>query len=299
MAGRAIYLFEQDDDLSLLPLSARRALDLAGQHLSLQGWRSLALSDRRTLSEMGAYEQVPVVAVLALVSQATPPPAPMEVAGDPPRDSLPDGLSGLLDPARSISIERWASLRSIDRYAIRHLSTPERQEKLRALLDELSAPRPTHLDDRGEARMVDVGAKPVTARRAVASALVAMSPATLTAITDGGAPKGDAFAAARIAGIQASKRTHELIPLCHALALSRVEVRFETRPERGEVLILVTADAIDRTGVEMEAMTAASVAALTLYDMVKGMERDVVIGPIQLERKEGGRTGVWQRGGQP
>jgi cyclic pyranopterin phosphate synthase len=126
-----------------------------------------------------------------------------------------------------------------------------------------------------------------------------MEPAVLAQITEHGAPKGDAFGVARIAGIQGAKRTHELIPLCHGLQLTRVEIRFDLGPEPGVVQILATAEALDRTGVEMEALTGASVAALTLYDMVKGMQRDVVIGPLQLEQKEGGRSGLWRRGDRP
>jgi cyclic pyranopterin phosphate synthase len=298
--GPPLFAFEQTDDLALLPLAARRALDLAGQKLSLQGWQSLPRDQRLALIEAGAQEQVPVVQVRALASNATPPPTPQEARPDPPLDSMLPSLPGLLGPDRTLPPERWASLRALERYAFRHLARPERQAQLWSFFDERCAPpRPTHLDEQGEARMVGVAAKPVTFRRAVASARVTMEPAVLAQITEHGAPKGDAFGVARIAGIQGAKRTHELIPLCHGLQLTRVEIRFDLGPEPGVVQILATAEALDRTGVEMEALTGASVAALTLYDMVKGMQRDVVIGPLQLEQKEGGRSGLWRRGDRP
>jgi cyclic pyranopterin phosphate synthase len=150
----------------------------------------------------------------------------------------------------------------------------------------------THLDARGRAHMVDVGAKAVTRRRAVAVADVAMKPTTLRAIAQGRVAKGDVFAAARLAGIQAAKRTSELIPLCHPLPLDAVAVELEARPP-GAVRITATALIRARTGVEMEALVAAAVAALTVYDMCKSADRGIVIGPIRLLHKSGGRSGTW------
>jgi cyclic pyranopterin phosphate synthase len=148
----------------------------------------------------------------------------------------------------------------------------------------------THLDDRGNARMVDVGDKQVSQRRAVARALVRMSPATAAAVAAGDAPKGDVLGTARIAGIQAAKRTSELIPLCHPLALDQVTVEAEVDAAAGVVTITATARVTARTGVEMEALTAASVAALTVYDMVKGIERGVEIASVVLLEKSGGKA---------
>jgi cyclic pyranopterin monophosphate synthase len=153
----------------------------------------------------------------------------------------------------------------------------------------------THLDERGRARMVDVGAKPVTARRAVARALVRMTPQTAALVAAGDAPKGDVVSTARIAGIQAAKRTGELIPLCHPLALDHVDVEAQIDAEAGTVTLTAEARVSARTGVEMEAMTAASVAALTVYDMVKGIERGVEIASVVLVEKSGGRSGAWRR----
>ncbi|MGZ4202668.1 MAG: cyclic pyranopterin monophosphate synthase MoaC [Thermoleophilaceae bacterium] len=158
------------------------------------------------------------------------------------------------------------------------------------MTDELS-----HLDREGRARMVDVGAKPVTERRAVAEGLVRMEPATAAAVAAGDAPKGDVISTARIAGIQAAKRTAELIPLCHPLPLSYVDVAIEVEPEGGLVKIRAEARTSAQTGVEMEALTACSVAALTVYDMVKGLERGVEIGDLRLVEKSGGKSGHWTR----
>jgi cyclic pyranopterin monophosphate synthase len=152
----------------------------------------------------------------------------------------------------------------------------------------------SHLDESGAARMVDVGAKPATDRRARARALVRMSRETAAAVAAGNAPKGDVVSTARIAGIQAAKRTAELIPLCHPLPLSYVDVTVEVEPDAGLVRVEAEARTTGQTGVEMEAMTACSVAALTVYDMVKGLERGVEIAEVVLVEKTGGRSD-WRR----
>jgi len=147
----------------------------------------------------------------------------------------------------------------------------------------------THLDDEGRARMVDVTAKAATVREAVAAGRVRMQPETLALIQTGGLAKGDVLAVARIAGIMAAKRTDQLIPLCHPLALTSVELDFNV--EQGEVLIEARAKCIGITGVEMEALTAVSVAALTIYDMCKAVDRTMRIEAVRLLRKSGGRSG--------
>jgi cyclic pyranopterin phosphate synthase len=151
--------------------------------------------------------------------------------------------------------------------------------------------KPSHLDEEGAPRMVDVGAKPVTARRAVAAAIVRMRPEVLAALLDAGGPKGDAFVTARLAGIGAAKRTSDLIPLCHPLPLDLVEVTLFPDASDGTVRITAEARATARTGVEMEALTAATIAALTLYDMAKALQRDIVIERVELLEKSGGRSG--------
>jgi cyclic pyranopterin phosphate synthase len=155
--------------------------------------------------------------------------------------------------------------------------------------------RLTHLDEHGDARMVDVSGKPVTERRAVARATVRMAPETARMVAAGDAPKGDVLGVARIAGILAAKRTGELIPLCHPIGLDHVDVDGVVDVEAGTVTITATAGVTARTGVEMEAMTAASVAALTVYDMVKGVERGVAIEQVVLLEKRGGASGTWRR----
>jgi cyclic pyranopterin phosphate synthase len=159
----------------------------------------------------------------------------------------------------------------------------------------MSDDRLTHLDDAGQAQMVDVSDKPPTARRAVARATVIVSPDTARAVHRGDTPKGEVLGTARIAGIQAAKRTAELIPLCHPLALSHVGVDAEVDVERGRITLTTEARTTGPTGVEMEALTAASVAALTVYDMVKGIERGARITDLELLEKSGGRSGEWRR----
>ena len=153
----------------------------------------------------------------------------------------------------------------------------------------------THLDADGTARMVDVGEKEVTARRAVARATVRMTPQTAARVAAGDAPKGDVLGVARIAGIQAAKRTGELIPLCHPIGLDHVEVDGVIDASAGTITLTSVASVSARTGVEMEAMTAVSVAALTVYDMVKGLDKGVEISEVVLLEKSGGRSGLWRR----
>jgi cyclic pyranopterin monophosphate synthase len=150
-----------------------------------------------------------------------------------------------------------------------------------------------HLSESGEVHMVDVGGKDITERVAVAECLVTMSESTSAALFGGDLPKGDALATIRLAGIMGAKRTPDLIPLCHPVAITGVEVRVESHS--GGARIEATVRTRGQTGVEMEAMTAVSVAALTLYDMVKGVEKGVEIGPLRLLTKSGGRSGTWTK----
>ena len=151
----------------------------------------------------------------------------------------------------------------------------------------------THLDDQGRARMVDVGDKAETRRIATAEALVEMSVATRDLMFAGELPKGDVVAVARVAGLMAAKRTAELIPLCHPLRISHASIEIEPVPTGAR--IVATVETVDRTGVEMEAMVAASTAALTVYDMIKGVERGAQISAIRLLHKSGGKSGEWNR----
>ena len=155
----------------------------------------------------------------------------------------------------------------------------------------------THIDEAGDARMVDVGGKPESERRAVAEATLRMSPETAAAIERGDGPKGDVLGPARLAGIGAAKRTGELIPLAHPLPLTFVDVRGTVDAGAGTVHLVAEARCVGRTGVEMEAMAAASVAALTVYDMAKAIERGIEITDVRLLHKSGGKSGEWNRDG--
>jgi cyclic pyranopterin phosphate synthase len=151
----------------------------------------------------------------------------------------------------------------------------------------------THLDPEGRARMVDVGGKEPSDREAVAEAVVTLSDETADALFAGNLPKGDAVAVARLAAVMGAKRTPDLVPLCHPLSIDVIEVDLQRVPEGARVEVTVRNSG--RTGVEMEAMTGAAIGAVTLYDMVKGVERGAEIGPVRLLRKSGGRSGEWQR----
>jgi cyclic pyranopterin phosphate synthase len=153
----------------------------------------------------------------------------------------------------------------------------------------------THLDAQGQAHMVDVGAKTETEREAIAAGRVQMLPETLRLLREGNLPKGDVLGTARVAGIMAAKRTWELIPLCHQLQLTKVSVEFGFNEADAAVEITAGVRCRGQTGVEMEALTAVSVAALTIYDMAKAVERGMVIGDIRLLEKRGGKTGEWRR----
>lgn len=157
----------------------------------------------------------------------------------------------------------------------------------------------SHIDDKGEARMVDVSHKPITARRAVAEGFVAMRPTTLALVETGEASKGDVLGAARIAGIMAAKRTHELIPLCHPLAITKATIDFELAQSPPGIRVTAEIKVSSQTGVEMEALTAVSVACLTLYDMLKAADKSMVIDGIRLIAKDGGKSGVYRAAERP
>jgi cyclic pyranopterin phosphate synthase len=153
----------------------------------------------------------------------------------------------------------------------------------------------THLDASGRVRMVEVGERPATVRRAVAEGFLAMQPATLALVLEDRVPKGDVLAVARVAAIQAAKRTSELVPLCHPIPLTGLEVRIDPAADASGLRLEATARTTAPTGVEMEALTAVQVGLLTLYDMLKAADPAMTIGPVRLLRKEGGRHGLWSR----
>ena len=153
----------------------------------------------------------------------------------------------------------------------------------------------SHLDEKGQARMVDVGEKPETAREAIARGRIEMRPETLRLVLEGGLRKGDVLSTARIAGVMGAKRTADLIPMCHPVQLTSVEVHFEETVSGDGLEVVATASARDRTGVEMEALTAVTVAALTVYDMCKAVDREIAISDVCLVKKTGGKSGTFIR----
>jgi molybdenum cofactor biosynthesis protein MoaC len=293
-----IYGFDEvDERLELLPMAARRALDHAGLRLSREGWGSLSFESRRRLIEAGAERAVDSDLVRQECSRATPAPEAVEPSVDPDGGSVPADISKTLGPDRPLPAATWSALTALDRFALAKAVARGRPERVAAVYDEIVGQTAvsTHLDARGAARMVDVGEKPATLRRAVSRSEVRMSEAAFARLARIDADKGDVIAAARIAGIMGAKRTSDLIPLCHPIALSKVTVDFELDAESSAVRIVATAEAVDRTGVEMESLVAASVAGLTIYDMLKSIDRGMVIGPTTLVEKSGGRSGHYKR----
>jgi cyclic pyranopterin phosphate synthase len=154
----------------------------------------------------------------------------------------------------------------------------------------------THFNQAGQAHMVDVSTKPETLRRAMASGQIRMMPSTFEKVTQGDAKKGDVLGIARLAGIMAAKQTGSLIPLCHPIPLTHVSIDFELDPQHSVVKCVATSETVGRTGVEMEAMTAASIALLTIYDMLKAIDRGMIIESVRLLEKSGGKSGTWSSG---
>jgi cyclic pyranopterin phosphate synthase len=301
-AADGTYSFEAiDATLPFVPVAARRALDAAGLKLSLEGWLSLDLESRRALVAAGRGERVAPDA-FATIDRARPSATPMTPTAEPDRTTPPTEVVAALGPERPLTPARWAALTALDRYALaKYASKPE---KLAHAYDEIAGGvRLSHLTPAGAVHMVDVGRKDATARRATAAARIRTTPEVVAAIDSGSLAKGEVLAAARIAGILAAKRTPDLIPLCHPVQTTRVTIDFALDPTRGEIGLLAAAEAVDRTGVEMEAMVAASVAALTVYDMIKSADRWATIEELRLERKSGGKSGDVarppSRGGDP
>jgi cyclic pyranopterin phosphate synthase len=418
-----VYPFEDiGDELSLLPLAARRALDRAGMRLSIEAYQALNRASRVALAREGAKEVVESEDVQRAIRNAMPPPTRIKPVPDPDPLSPPEQLNHALGPRRAVSPSQWAKLRSLDRYALVHVmrrsiahndpgrldaaadlilkalgkglseppaprvadqetdelppifqrgrwaeldsrpppsrdrgpdpissqgrpapqrrsappprspdprfaeparfaepprspeprfaeprspeprSAPPHRVGLDAPFDSPSPARPhaghaisNHLTQSGEIHMVDVGDKAVTHRRATATGIVTMSRETAVRLSKHDTPKGEVLATARVAGVMAAKRTSELIPLCHSIALTRVEILIDVEVATGLVTVSAAVEAHDRTGVEMEALTAVSVTCLTIYDMLKGIDRDLTIGEIRLLTKSGGRTGDYRR----
>lgn len=292
-----VYAFEEiDDSLKLLPLCARRALDGAETKVSLATWQQLPPGTRRDLCEMGSTPALNPAAVRELLDRARIEREPI-TAAEPDAHEVPPSVHAMLTPGQLLSAATWNALGPLDRYALAKIAGRGRVERfVRAYAEIVGASGlSSHLAATGEVRMVDVGAKPPTLRRALAESGVSMSEQAFAALAGQNTEKGDVLATARIAGIMAAKKTADLIPLCHPLSLVRCELRLELVPSDRRVVVRAEVEVIDRTGVEMEAMVAASTAALTIYDMLKGIDRAMLVGPTRLLEKSGGKSGDFRR----
>jgi cyclic pyranopterin phosphate synthase len=295
-----VKLFEFDGvdaGFELVPLAARRALDHAGRKLSLEGYRSLPLAARQTLARLGSVAEVDVADVIAIAERGNPPPEAIEPTSDPVAAAPDAAISSAFGSARPIPAGSWSALHPLERYALAKVAlgkNPERREQAYREIIGQSA-FSSHVAPDGGVRMVGVGDKQPSLRRAEAQSRISMNAEAFERANQHSAPKGDVLGTARVAAIMAAKRTSELIPLCHPLSLTRIDVKLSLDPSSRAIDVVVTVECFDRTGVEMEALTAASVAALTVYDMLKSIDRGMEIGPTRLTQKSGGRSGDYRR----
>ena len=293
-----LYSFDGvDAALDLLPLAARRALDHAGRKLSLEGFRSLSLAEREELTSLGSRDRVDVARVSALALAGKPSAEPMPPVLDPTPVAPDDAVVAAFGSARPIPAGSWSALSPLDRYALAKVAHGKNAERLAQAYAEIigQSAFSSHVAPGGGVRMVGVGGKQPSLRRAEAESRVSMNAEAFERVSNHSAPKGDVLGTARVAAIMAAKRTAELIPLCHPLSLTKVDVQLSLDPAAYAVDVAVVVECFDRTGVEMEALTAASVAALTVYDMLKAFDRAMEIGPTRLTQKSGGRSGDYQR----
>jgi len=291
-----LYSFDGvDATLDLLPLAARRALDVAGLKVSLETWRALPLAARQLIVQSGSGPAVDAARVEAALGAQ--PVQRIERSTEPSMSVVPAELATALGGARPVSQALWNALSPLDRYALLKVASRGKPERLEAAYAEIvgHSALSTHLGPAGGARMVDVSQKAASHRHAVAESRVSMSADAFARVKTATVPKGDVLGTARLAGIMGAKRTAELIPLCHPLALTKLELTLELDDTASAISVRATVEAFDRTGVEMEALTAVSVAALTVYDMLKGIDRAMEIGPTRLVTKSGGRSGDFTR----
>lgn len=289
-----LFDFDEAKDLSLMPMAARRALDWAGMRLPLAGWQALAGETRHALVRLGAAAQVEVALVLQAIQPVAAIAETMPPLVDPPGNSPPAKVTEAYSNIGPISEATWQALSPLARYALAKVAVKKRPERLRIVYQEIVERLSPHLAAQGGVLMVDVASKPITHRTALAETMVTLSTETFQRLLARDVPKGDVLGIAQTAGIMAAKKTADLIPLCHPLALTRVEVTLlPIAPDR--VQITARVEAHERTGVEMEAMTAVSVAALTLYDMLKALDKGITLGPTRLLAKSGGKSGDFRR----
>jgi cyclic pyranopterin phosphate synthase len=297
-SGVKLFRFDGvDDSFDLLPLAARRALDLSGIKLSLEGFRSLALGERLALTALGSTDEVDLARVAEAVAQAVPAPTALEPVPDPPALAPTDDVVAAFGAARPIPPGSWSALSPLERYALAKVARGKNSARLEQAYDEIigQSAFSSHVAAQGGVRMVGVGSKQPSLRRAEAESRVSMNAEAFERASRADAPKGDVLGTARVAAIMAAKRTSELIPLCHPLSLTKIDVQLSLDATARAIDVTVMVECFDRTGVEMEALTAASVAALTVYDMLKAFDKGMEIGPTRLTKKSGGRSGDYAR----
>lgn len=297
-----LYAFDGiDQRLELLPLAARRALDLAGLRLSREGFASLAHAERVLLTSAGAEFVVDRERVTRLVAPARPEPTIEPPATDPPHHRVPEEVTQALGESRPLPDAVWAALTPLDRYALAKVCRKSNEERVSGAYREIvgHSALSSHVAPTGGVRMVDVSAKPNTRRRATAGTSINLGAIAYQRLVTADVPKGDVIGTARLAAILAAKRTSDLIPLCHPVPLTHVEVTFEADDAKQTLDITCSAETVGPTGVEMEALVGASVAALTVYDMLKSIDRGLSVGPTRLLEKSGGRSGDFRAKDQP
>jgi cyclic pyranopterin phosphate synthase len=294
MTQARLFAFDEiSEKLELVPLAARRVLDTLGAKLSLEGWRSLTLEDRFTLVELGSVATVEESPARLILQRANPLPRAVDPIQDPQDSEVPSHLVARLTPEITLTNEAWSALSPLERWVLDKSSKSKNVEKFSLACAEIlgNTRKLTHLSETGDAHMVATTEKAVTTRTAIATSQVTLSAEAYQLLLQGNAKKGDVLGTARIAGIMAAKQTSQLIPLCHPIQITKVELTLT--PSDSKVMIQAEVIAVDRTGVEMEAMVAASVAALTVYDMLKAVDRGIVIGPTALLKKSGGKSGEY------
>jgi cyclic pyranopterin phosphate synthase len=289
-----LFDFDEARDLTLMPMAARRALDWAGKRLPLAGWQGLTSEARQALVRLGAATPVDVAQVLQALAPVAARAETISPLPDPAATSAPHEVTLAFASIGPISDATWQRLTPLGRYALAKVAVKKRPERLQAAYREIVDKLSPHLSEQGGVHMVDVASKPVTHRSALAESIVTLAPETFARLVARDVPKGDVLGIAQTAGIMAAKKTSDLIPLCHPIALTKVEVVvLPVAPN--QVQITARVEAHERTGVEMEALTAVSVAALTLYDMLKALDKGITLGPTRLLAKSGGKSGDFRR----
>lgn len=291
-----LYEFDGiDASLALIPLAARRALDALGRKLSLEGYLELPLARRVQLVESGSGIGVDLKAAEGAIAPVLARAPEIPAIEEPSAEKVPAHCLEALGPSQPLPEKVWQSLSPLDRYSLAKVTQKNRPERVSAAYAEIvgQSAVSTHVRPQGGVHMVSVSEKQPTKRRATAECWVKTSPDAFARLRAASSPKGDVLGTARLAGIMATKRTSDLIPLCHPLALTHAEVDFEEREADASLRVLCSVEVVGVTGVEMEAMVGANVAALTVYDMLKSIDRGMQIGPCRLLKKEGGRSGTF------